>query len=100
MTEMFNPPHPGALIKDVMGSLNITVSMAAEQLGISRVQLSRVINERASVSTEMAVRLEQWVGGPTAETWLGLQTDHDLWQLRHSNQMPRVAKAQKQLDAS
>ncbi|WP_354681466.1 HigA family addiction module antitoxin [Cupriavidus plantarum] len=95
MAKMFNPPHPGALIKDVMTSLNLNVSIAAEQLGISRVQLSRVINARASISTEMAVRLEQWIGGPAAETWLGMQTAHDLWQLRHSKQMPRVAKAKK-----
>ncbi|WP_354679592.1 helix-turn-helix transcriptional regulator, partial [Cupriavidus plantarum] len=52
MAKMFNPPHPGALIKDVMTSLNLNVSIAAEQLGISRVQLSRVINARASISTE------------------------------------------------
>lgn len=98
MTKMFNPPHPGALIKDVMTPLNMTVSMAAEQLGVSRVQLSRVINARASISTEMAVRLEQWIGGPTAETWLGMQIDHDLWLLRHSKQMPRVAKAKKYVE--
>lgn len=90
---MFNPPHPGALVKDVMTSLNLSVGAAASQLGVSRVQLSRLINEHAGVSTEMAVRLEQWVRGPTAETWLGLQADHDLWQLRHSDALPRVAPA-------
>lgn len=95
MTEMFNPPHPGALIKDVMTSLHLTMGMAAEQLGVSRVQLSRVVNEHAAVSTEMAVRLEQWIGGPAAETWLGLQADYDLWQLRHSKRMPHVEKAQE-----
>lgn len=53
-----------------------------------------MINARASVSTEVAVRLEQWVGGPTAETWLGLQANYDFWQLRHSRQISRLAKAQ------
>jgi antitoxin HigA-1 len=81
MGRMFNPPHPASIVReDVLPELGLTVTEAARQLGISRVQLSRVLNERAGISPDLAMRLEQWLGGPSAESWLHMQADYDLWQ--------------------
>lgn len=82
---MFNPPHPGSILKeDVLPELGITVTEAADQLGVSRVALSRVINGKAAISAEMAIRLEAWMKGPTAETWVRMQAEYDLWQARRT----------------
>ena len=79
MSKMHNPPHPGETLKeDVLPALGLTVTQAAEQLGVSRVTLSRMINGRAAISAEMAIRLAQWLGG-SAEIWLRLQLQYDLW---------------------
>ena len=78
--KMFNPPHPGfTLREDIFPELGLTVTAAAQQLGVSQVTLSRVINGRAAISADMALRLAQWLGGD-AEIWLRLQMQHDLWQ--------------------
>ena len=63
---MHNPAHPGLIIReDVLPALQITVNEAAEQLGVSRVTLSRVINGRSAITAEMALRVGKWVGnGP------------------------------------
>lgn len=75
---MKNPVHPGAILRDdVVGELGITVSDAAESLGVSRVTLNRVMNERARLSPNLALRLEA-AGIGTARAWLAMQTAHDL----------------------
>lgn len=79
MQRMHNPPHPGEILKeDVLPDLGLTVTEAAEQLGVSRVTLSRMINGNAAISAEMAIRLAQWLGG-NPETWLRAQVQYDLW---------------------
>ena len=84
---MFNPPHPGSILKeDVLPELGISITEAAIQLGVSRITLSRVVNGRAGISADMAIRLEAWMNGPTAETWVRMQAEYDLWQAR---QKPR-----------
>ncbi len=84
---MFNPPHPGSILKeDVLPELGLGVTEAAAQLGVSRVALSRVVNGRAAISADMAIRLEAWMSGPTAESWVRMQAEYDLWQAR---QKPR-----------
>mgnify|MGYP003607167223 CR=1 FL=1 len=61
MNKMFNPPHPAAILReDILPALNITVTQAAKQLGITRAMFSRVLNEHASITPEMALRLETW----------------------------------------
>ena len=63
MTTMFTPPHPGLTLReDVLPALGLTVTQAAEQLGVARVTLSRVLNGHAAISPEMALRLEAWLG--------------------------------------
>jgi addiction module HigA family antidote len=99
MSRMYNPPHPGeTLLEDVIPALGLTIKAAAEQLGISRVQLSRVLHGHAPISPDLALRLEQWIAGPTADIWLKMQTTHDLWLARQSG-LPRVMPAKRLPDA-
>jgi addiction module HigA family antidote len=91
---MHNPPHPGAILKeDVLPELGLSVTEAARQLGVSRVALSRVLHGKAAISADMALRLEAWIDGPTAETWVRMQADYDLWQARQrpAHKVQRVA---------
>ena len=84
MARMYNPPHPGLTLRDdVLPALGLTVTHAAQQLGVSRVTLSRVLNGRAAVSPEMALRIEAWLGvarGGEARLWLAEQSAYDMWQ--------------------
>jgi antitoxin HigA-1 len=78
---MKNPSHPGSLVKSDIDELGLSVVEAAKALGISRQQLHSVIAGRASVTPEMAVRLEKALGS-TADTWLRMQMNYDLAQIR------------------
>ena len=76
---MYNPPHPGEVIREYLGEM--TVSAAAEHLGVSRVTFSRVLNGKAAVSPEMAMRLAAAFGTSSPEVWLRMQAKYDLWQV-------------------
>ena len=78
---MKNPNHPGDIIRDCLGELGVTVTDGAQALGVSRAALSRLINRKAGVSAEMAVRLEKTFGS-TAGFWLRLQLNYDLAQIQ------------------
>jgi addiction module HigA family antidote len=78
---MKNPPHPGRSIKDDLEALDLSVAEAAKGLGVTRQQLYRVINGESGISPEMALRLEKAIGG-TADTWLRMQVNYDLAQVR------------------
>ncbi len=81
---MYNPPHPGEIIREFcVEPLNLTVTRAAESLGITRKTLSTILNGRAGVSPEMAIRLSR-VFGRTPEGWLRLQIQFDLWKTEQS----------------
>jgi addiction module HigA family antidote len=78
---MFNPPHPGALIADILenGGLKVkTVTGLAKHLGVTRATLSRVVNGRSAVSADMALKLQD-AFGMRADLWLSLQWKRDLW---------------------
>jgi addiction module HigA family antidote len=93
MSKMHNPPHPGETLKeDVLPALGLTVTEAAEQLGVARVTLSRMINGHAAISADMAIRLAQWLGG-SAEIWLRLQLQYDLWHAEKNSKI-KVKPAQ------
>ena len=93
---MHNPPHPGSIIReDVLPELGLTVTEAARQLGISRVQLSRFINERSGVTPEMAIRLSEWIPAPTARMWLQMQADFDLWRALNTKRLWKVEPAHR-----
>jgi addiction module HigA family antidote len=81
---MHNPPHPGLTLRDdVLPALGLNVTETARQLDVSRVALSRVLNGRAAISPEMALRIEAWLGverGGDARLWLAEQSAYDLWQ--------------------
>lgn len=79
---MKKPPHPGELLReDVLRPLGIEVTEAAQRLGMSRTTLSRVINGRAGISPDLAVRLER-AGVSTARFWMMLQANYELAQSR------------------
>lgn len=86
MARNFHPPHPGLTLRDdVLPALGLNVTQAAEQLGISRAALSRVLNGRTTILPEMALRIEAWLGkdrGGDALVWLAEQTTHDIWQAK------------------
>lgn len=80
---MHNPPHPGGIVRrQCLEPLGLTVTRAAEGLGVTRQTLSELVNERTGVSVEMAIRLSKAFGS-TPETWLGMQMAWDLWQIRN-----------------
>ena len=86
---MHNPPHPAETIReDILPSLGLTVTQAAQQLGVSRVAFSRLLNGKSGISPEMAVRLHLWLGedSPSPESWLAEQANYDLWQLQQNTQ--------------
>ena len=79
---MKNPPHPGKHVRvSCLKPLELTVTAASKALGVSRQALNNLVNEKAGISTEMAVRLEK-MGWGTADGWLRLQLNYDLSQVR------------------
>ncbi len=91
---MHNPPHPGEVLKeDVIAPLGLSVTEAAERLAMSRVAFSRVLNCRAGISPDLALRLEQ-AGVSTARAWMAMQANYDLWQAMQHKQ-PSVRRLQE-----
>ncbi|MCL4791504.1 MAG: HigA family addiction module antidote protein [Gammaproteobacteria bacterium] len=92
---MQNPPHPGISVReDCLKPLNLSVTAAAEILGVSRQALNNVLNGAAGISAEMAVRLDKAFGGG-AETWLALQMAHDLAAVRRNPGKIRVKRIRR-----
>jgi addiction module HigA family antidote len=83
---MYNPPHPGEVLREFLPD-GMTIEEVARRLGVSRVQLSRVLNARSAISADMAIRIGL-LTGTTAESWLAGQAKWDLWQ---ASQKPRPA---------
>ena len=89
---MVNPPHPGGIVKrECLEPLGLSVTRAAQGLGVSRQALSELVNEKTAVSVEMAIRLSKAFGS-SPETWLGLQTAYDLWQARERASQLQVTR--------
>ncbi len=94
MSQQYNPPHPGEVLKDgVFTDSDITIKQFAEQLGVTRAALSGVLNGRAALSPDMALRLADALGG-SAESWLHMQANYDLWQARQKPRKP-IARLEK-----
>ena len=74
---MFNPPHPGKVLRDYLGDPSVTE--AARHLGVTRVALSRILNGSAGISADMALRLSEALG-TRPDLWAGMQSQYDLWQ--------------------
>ena len=89
---MKNPPHPGRSIRNAcLEPLGLSVTEGARVLGVSRPTLSSVINGKAGISPEMAIRLEKAFGG-TADVWLRMQAAHDLAQARKREKEIKVRR--------
>jgi addiction module HigA family antidote len=80
--EMHKPAHPGEIVRaECLKPLGLTVTAAAEALGVTRKALSDLLNGHTGVSPDMAIRLEK-VFASTADTWLRMQMQRDLWEAR------------------
>ena len=89
---MHNPPHPGEILKSLcLEPLGLSVTDAAAALGVSRKTLSSILNGRAGISPEIAVRLSI-AFDTTAESWLNQQTQFDLWHAEQSRKQLRVTR--------
>ena len=89
---MYNPPHPGEVLKGLyLEELNITITQAAKDLGISRVALSEIVNGRRGISPEMAFRLAKALD-TDPEMWMNMQKIYDLWKME-----PRREAIQRQV---
>lgn len=89
---MHDPPHPGEVLRALcLEPLGLTVTEAAEALGVSRKTLSAILNGRAGISPEMAVRLSL-AFGTSPEVWLNHQARYDLWKLTREGRRPRVRR--------
>lgn len=88
---MHSPAHPGAILAEMyMEPLKVTVTQAAEALGVSRKHVSAIVNGRAPVTPDMAARLAG-VFGTEPDIWINLQAQYDLWQVRQQAR-PKVKR--------
>ena len=89
---MHNPAHPGEVIRELcLAPLGLTVTAAAEALGVTRKALSDLLNGHSGVSPDMAIRLEK-VGWSAADHWLRMQLQYDLWRARQRSKQITVRK--------
>ncbi len=89
---MKNPPHPGLSVRhDCLEPLGLSVTKAAKKLGISRKQLSAIVNGHSGISPEMAIRLDKAFGG-SADTWFRLQAAYDLAQAKKAANRIKVER--------
>ncbi len=94
----YNPPHPGEVLVGLwLEPLELTVTEAAEALGVSRKTVSKIVNGNGSITPEMAVRLELAFGA-SAESWLGHQSAYDLWHIEQ--QRSRIAKQVRHVESA
>jgi antitoxin HigA-1 len=87
---MHNPPHPGQFIREVyLAPYDLSVRALAESLGVSPSTMTRIINGGSAVTPEMALRLAKALGR-SAESWLAMQHNYDLWQARKVTDLSHV----------
>jgi len=90
--QMFNPPHPGEIIREFcLEPLELSVTATAEALGVSRKTLSSILNGHAGISPEMALRLSI-AFNTTPESWLNQQVQYDLWVAKKDGKSIKVKK--------
>ena len=84
--EMYNPPHPGEILKEALENMPMTVSDFATHIGVSRVTLSRIVNGRAGFTPEMSLKVSEALGQGSSGIWYRMQAKHDFW---HAKQAKR-----------
>ena len=91
---MFNPPHPGEVIRtEILEAHNLTVTAAAKVLGVSRQALSNLLNGQADLTGDMALRIEK-AFGPKMETLMGMQSAYDIFHTRQRQKQIKVRRYQ------
>ncbi len=89
---MHNPPHPGVTVKELcLDPLSLSVTAAAKALGVTRKSLSELLNGRAGISPEMAIRLSI-AFNTSAESWVTQQAQYDLWKARFKGKKLKVKR--------
>ena len=92
MMQMYDPPHPGEVLRELcIEPLGISVTEAAKALDVSRKTLSAILNGRAGISTEMALRLSL-AFDTSPESWLNQQTQYDLWKTSQKSKKLKVER--------
>ena len=90
---MKNPPHPGKIVRqECLEPLGLTITSGAQALGVTRLTLSKLVNERCGISADMAIRLEK-MGWSSADMWMRLQSSYDLAQARKRERQIKVYPA-------
>jgi len=93
---MHNPAHPGVILgQDMLEPMGLSITAAADALGVSRKTLSKIVNEHSNITPEMALRLELVFHKPSATHWLRLQTAYDVWQV--NSRRPAIAREVHQI---
>lgn len=96
MSHIHNPLHPGAIVRDVLiDGAKLTVTEAADHLGVSRTTLSRLLNGRIGISPEMAIRLAKLLKNTNTLLWMNLQRDYDIWLAEKSANKIKVVPLKK-----
>lgn len=91
---MYNPPHPGEFIEEIyLKPFGLSARFLAEKLGVSPSTLNRIIKKQSGLSPEMALRLSKAIGR-SAESWLAMQDNYDLWQTRQTVDLNNVARVE------
>jgi addiction module HigA family antidote len=88
MTQMFNPPHPGKVLREYLGEMDVTG--AAKRLHVSRTTLSRILNGASGISADMSLRLSEALGTHPS-FWYNLQAGYDMWQASH-HKRPKIER--------
>ena len=92
---MYNPPHPGEIVRDFcVEALNLSVTDAAAARGVTRKTLSSLLNARSGISPEMALRLSK-VFGRSPEAWLKLQVQYDLWRTKNKVDLSKLKRIEE-----
>jgi len=81
---MYNPAHPGAVIKDIIEGIPMTVGEFAAHLGVSRNTLSRILNEKAAVTPEMSIKIAEALGQQQTDIWFKVQNQYDFWHAKQA----------------
>ena len=84
MSKMFNPPHPGRILKSALEALDISARSFAKHIDVSPATITRVIRGEIAISPTLAVKLAKAISGPDADMWLRMQATYDAWQAEHS----------------
>ena len=82
MSGLFNPPHPGRILKESLDYLGISTRRFARDIGVSPSMVAKVLKEEAPIRPELAIRISAAMPGPSPEVWLSIQASYDLWQVR------------------